>query len=415
MTFDKNHINHITWLLLFVITLASGLIPLSLFRLNVAVFSAPVVVFFILFAGIVVVARAAILDIPLIYPKALILCSIGLIISVFMPILLNRQAQPLILEMLFYIFVPIVISNIVSSIEFLSRSLLVLGGVLTLLSAVAIGRVLVGDLAYFRLGDIGSRNADVFMIEGVYFVLLSIILLSKNKFDRREKKVALVGVGILTIGVIYSLSRGGWISIAVGLFTFVVLSSNKLNIKQASQLGLAGATVIVASTIIFPSEIIGITSRALSIFSATGGSNDVRLRLLRASIGEIVSRPIIIGIGANNFALYFDIYNAVGTEMFHAHNTYINMWIEHGILGTISFVALTLAPFRDLVRLSLYDDYYSWFFIGLSATYATILFHLMFAAYYQSIYFWIIYGLVVAGIMRRKSSIYKKKSTTLTR
>jgi O-antigen ligase len=179
-----------------------------------------------------------------------------------------------------------------------------------------------------RKGD-GSRlyGPGLFQDPNDICVLINtaLVLLLAHLLDRREgaaRVLWLVPVAALVYGFYLTGSRGGLLSLLTGLGAFAVL---RLGWARALVLGALGVPLLLAL----------LAGRQTAISAQTDTAN---LRIFLWSDGLVMFRQSpIFGVGTNNFA------DRAGQV---AHNAYINVLGETGLLGGVPFIgAVALALF----------------------------------------------------------------------
>jgi O-antigen ligase len=144
---------------------------------------------------------------------------------------------------------------------------------------------------------------------------------------------------VFAAGVVVTFSRGGFL----GLGASGALMLWKLSRKNRG--AAIGIVVLVLALFLFamPS---GYSSRISSISSeeldATGSSWE-RQELLKRAFNVALHHPIV-GIGMGNFHSF-----SLGEKV--AHNSYVEIWAELGLLGLAAYLVLIFAPFRSMRRL----------------------------------------------------------------
>jgi O-antigen ligase len=144
---------------------------------------------------------------------------------------------------------------------------------------------------------------------------------------------------ILTIGVIVTFSRGGFLGLlAAGLVLLWKLSRRNR--------GLAVLAFVLATGFFLAVMPAGYSNRLTTIFSIeedpTGSSQARRELLNRAA--QVASNHLIIGVGMGNFHIY-----SIREQV--AHNSYLEIAAELGLLGLMAYLYLIFSPIRSLRRL----------------------------------------------------------------
>ncbi len=154
---------------------------------------------------------------------------------------------------------------------------------------------------------------------------------------------AYIPVGLLSIGL--TGSRGGMIATVVALLivplTMTRLSPGKLSLAIVL-LAISGglAVAYVPKTIV---SRLSTTTTAVEDLSLGG-----RFRIWKAGIRVFVQRPMV-GYGSGSFkvALLPELGNA--TQV--AHNSYLSVLVEEGLVGFLLYLAMFVAVFLALMRL----------------------------------------------------------------
>lgn len=142
------------------------------------------------------------------------------------------------------------------------------------------------------------------------------------------------------LALIMTYSRGGWLAIALSMFTLILL----VKPEYAPLLIVVGCAALP----ILPDTIL---NRIITIF--TGDSSiDTRMYLYDGAFGAIASSPVfgvglgseVAGIAAMDSGRYLI---AEKMKFVHAHNLYFEIWAETGAVGLVFFL---LAMFYGLQR-----------------------------------------------------------------
>ncbi len=144
-----------------------------------------------------------------------------------------------------------------------------------------------------------------------------------------------------------TFSRAGWLSAAAGMAVFVVLSSKKWA-------GVLFGAVIVAGCL---GSMLGGNPKVKERLSGRELHSHLlwRLNIWEDSLAMIRERPFF-GHGLNTYMRLFQDYrrrpqNRLFSETY-AHNCYIQMAAETGLLGLLGFVWIVLSFFKTMMRLA---------------------------------------------------------------
>jgi len=130
--------------------------------------------------------------------------------------------------------------------------------------------------------------------------------------------------------ILMTYGRASWIGLAVAAVLFVFLWNRKL-LPVIIFLGLAAIPVL-------PSTVF---NRILTIFNSKDTSTSSRFPLYAAALRLLAARPLI-GAGLGTDAVRqavkdLNFYHGVAPFV-HAHDVYLQVWAESGLLGLFSFI-----------------------------------------------------------------------------
>lgn len=149
-----------------------------------------------------------------------------------------------------------------------------------------------------------------------------------------------LALAVLAVAILLTQSRMGAFAAGVGAFiTFVTLRLHfKVSRRRIALESLFALSILIA--FIIPAAGSGVIERAL--FTLVG--SNVRVNLYIQTLGMIADRPWV-GFGYDAFAPAFELYRApplVNEEYADlAHNTYLALWSEQGlIIGSIPMILI---------------------------------------------------------------------------
>jgi O-antigen ligase len=166
---------------------------------------------------------------------------------------------------------------------------------------------------------------------------LSIVLMLNSK--SAERLLFLLCTFLLTMGVVVSFSRGGFLGLAAacGVLLWKLGRHNKFT----TALAVMGACSILALSM--PA---GYADRLFTIVhtdkDTTGSAKERQDELKRVTF--LAVRHPVIGIGLNNYPVY-------SNHAIRAHNSFLEVAAELGVLGLIAYLILILAPLKRLKRI----------------------------------------------------------------
>lgn len=166
---------------------------------------------------------------------------------------------------------------------------------------------------------------------------ISIILMLNSKPAGRI--LFLICTLVLTMGVVVSFSRGGFLGLAAsaGVLLWKLGRHNKFTTALAA-LG-ACAILIMAMPVGYADRLFTIVQTEKDM---TGSATERQDELKRVTF--LAVRHPIIGIGLNNYPVY-------SNHAIRAHNSFLEVAAELGVLGLIAYLILIFAPLKRLKRI----------------------------------------------------------------
>jgi hypothetical protein len=209
-------------------------------------------------------------------------------------------------------------------------------------------------------GFSGSWDASAAIMIFVLPVLLVYYLISKDSTWRRW---ALVGIGIILLGLLLTKVRGAYGAMFVSAITVVVVSYRRGWISSARTfkvMAAGAALVVLASPFI-----------AQRFF--TGAWGEDRLPLIYTAINMFKANwPL--GVGVNNYVFHIEQYLPISlrhTWEYSVHNEYLMWAAETGIFGFVAYYTLLLVMMRKLWKLTVSSD--PWIYAASLGFFAAIL------------------------------------------
>jgi O-antigen ligase len=159
--------------------------------------------------------------------------------------------------------------------------------------------------------------------------------------ERGSKQFLLLfATAVMALSVAFSRSRGGMVALAAEmLFVCVVLFRSQRS-RRGWLTFLGVSAVMVGFVFVLGSD------RILDRFSET--QDAYRLKIYRDSIAMAVHKPIL-GYGLGTFSDVYPAYRSFYTNLFvnHAHNDYLEMLVDTGLVGLGLFVWFLVGVFRS--------------------------------------------------------------------
>ena len=148
-----------------------------------------------------------------------------------------------------------------------------------------------------------------------------------------HRRLALFGGwGLMVFALLFSLTRGVWLAYGVVLVLLGVARGRKALLAVGACAGLLGLFLFSAG--------LGVRERAAQIFDLK--DNFGRSQIWQANLDMIKARPLL-GWGYGNYKKFRDPYYqryAGASNTAHAHNNFLQMWVDGGLLGLGAFLSL---------------------------------------------------------------------------
>jgi hypothetical protein len=210
----------------------------------------------------------------------------------------------------------------------------------------AIIAAILGMVGYFKLvpgSDIFMMNARAVStfrdpnITGSFYVP-PLLFLAAVFFTDRVRPLHLISFLIIAVGILLAFSRAAWgqfvmTTILLWLLLFITRPDGRARRRMVVVILVMMAILVALGVILFSIEDVRkmILERATLFQSYDTGTEGSRFNIQQRSIEEILAHPN--GMGPWIFA---KIYGLV------SHNSYLGMFLNHGWIGGIAYIALTL-------------------------------------------------------------------------
>ena len=191
----------------------------------------------------------------------------------------------------------------------------------------------------------------------IFSVPLFLILLKFFQKDIQKRKILKTFFILSILGIILSGSRGAWLSIIFPLMILFYLFFKQIEpfLSRRVFVPLILFFLLFAISVFYPpvfykfqswqsgqdisSDSLIFFKRARSISDIDEVSNKGRIEIWRQTIFSIARHPIL-GIGIGNYPLALDQNISAAKRGSSAHNLYLDIATETGILGILAFLAI---------------------------------------------------------------------------
>lgn len=167
---------------------------------------------------------------------------------------------------------------------------------------------------------------------------------SANKFF--NSKLLFIILLVMLFAELFTFSRGGYLGMIFGVGAVIILLWREISFRRKIILGLVSASAIVF--LLTTSQ--SIVNRFLSSFDFSEGSNTERIENWHQG-SEIFANNFLLGVGIGNYSLEINPTIAYRAPV-HAHNLYLDLGAEMGILALIIWIALITITIYQLYQTS---------------------------------------------------------------
>jgi len=186
-------------------------------------------------------------------------------------------------------------------------------------------------------GTVGSPNVAAGYLSISLALAASVLF---TNLPRAYKVLAMWVLGLGSVALILTFSRGGWIALmlAVALLSFGAWRRRGLSLKMP----IATAAVLLLLLLPFHSLV------STRLFGDDSGSAESRVPLMNLAFRIVEANPVL-GVGANNFTVVMNRYLSPEFRqgfLFAVHNKYLLVLAETGLVGLLAFLAFLLGAVR---------------------------------------------------------------------
>lgn len=248
-------------------------------------------------------------------------------------------------------------------------------------------------------GEVRTRVFSIFtrpnMLAGYLTLLIPVAVgMFFAEKERRRKIYVASAIGVMSLCLLFTMSRGGWIFCFLALVVFVFLKKKKL----VAPVIVAMAALFVFTVVFVPSvsnRILYLLSSDYIESSSTGG------RVYRTIKGyELFMENFLLGMGHGQFGGSVALNHKLNNT-FSMDNYYMKTAVEMGIFGLTAFLMLMYSTMAWCLRAlskikdNAHKDWTRGIIAGLSGIIIFNLVENMFEIPLISTYFWLLAGVVM--------------------
>jgi O-antigen ligase len=245
-----------------------------------------------------------------------------------------------------------IVAASVRRVEDVERLALVYFAGAVIYASTVIARFDLGDGGNWRLGHLYYYDANDFATFAVTAIPLGIHFLHAAP-KRSTRVAAALGLVVLTLGFVWSGSRGGFIALSA-VAAFIVFGYSSIPLRwRVSATALVAVVVLTTASDHYWQQMGTITSDTdYNHTSETG-----RLQIWSRGIGYMLANPLL-GVGPNSFPAAEGTLSplaerqqfGIGVRWNAAHNSFVQIGAEGGVPALALFVAIIASAFAALRR-----------------------------------------------------------------
>ncbi|MBI5404057.1 MAG: O-antigen ligase family protein [Ignavibacteriae bacterium] len=223
-------------------------------------------------------------------------------------------------------------------------------------------------------------------------------MIKKEELRKRTVSYLILAIIVLFIALILTRSIGAWLSFFLVFIPFSYLMIKGIENERMKRLFLYAAVITILSSAVFLSSIIIKRSKDQNLPNYFPQSIKQRTENWRSSV-EIIKDFPVTGVGIGSFGIIYPKYKLPNAnETKYAHNNYLQLAAEAGVVGLIIFLCIILELYKISYNyLKQNRDYIS---LGLLAAVSAFLMHsfIDFDFFIPEVAFhwWVIIGLLTA-------------------
>ncbi len=169
-----------------------------------------------------------------------------------------------------------------------------------------------------------------------YLGLLSPLAFGLVMQNKGKKGLSILSFSLIIVADLLTFSRGGYVGlfgglVFIGLFAWIGMSQRYKIITAI--VFLSGLAILFV-----PSPV---SQRFLSSFDLKEGSNQGRMQMWQKASSVILDKPVL-GTGIGNYPLEV-VATATYRDPIYAHNTYLDIAVETGILNALIWISLLVS------------------------------------------------------------------------
>jgi O-antigen ligase len=185
----------------------------------------------------------------------------------------------------------------------------------------------------------GLHPSSITYAHNLLFPLTFATVLLSSAMSWRRCVPLLAGWCVMLLALVFSFTRGVWVAFAIVLAIIGAVRGRRRGLAVAVALG----AFVLAVASLGPA----VRQRALSTFDIA--ANLGRSQIWRANVDMITERPLL-GWGYGNYKRFRTPFYArypSADRTSHAHNDFLQVWVDSGVVGLSAFLYVFWVVVRD--------------------------------------------------------------------
>ena len=184
---------------------------------------------------------------------------------------------------------------------------------------------------------------DPNLFAGYLVLVIPLVIALGATFRRRWPLLPTIGATlVLAAALAVTLSRSGWLGLIAGAIVLLVLLRTYWRRITAVLIVVAGCVVLAGLSGPIASRLAPSDNGPMQMLSD-------REEVWSTAVRMTIDHPIF-GVGVDSFQVFYPLYSGRDDELNHAHNLFLNIVAERGLLGLLAFGLVITLLFRSLAR-----------------------------------------------------------------
>ncbi len=281
--------------------------------------------------------------------KIIFLVSIGIIFLVFSNALNYAKKENKIDSLIKYLVAGAIVTSFIGIAQFFAQFIFGLNTILNIWTSIApffLGNSFSEAVIEYNSWLVNVAGKDLIRATAFFpdphifsFYCGLTISFALALFSKTKNNFWLVGFFVIILADLLTFTRGGYFGLITGFIVAIILFWSHLKIFYKH---LATLLIILFILILFiPNNFF--VNRFQSSFDQSDNSVNQRLEIL-ADAWKVIENNLFFGVG---LGAYPKVVNPLADYRMpiYVHNTYLDIWVELGLIGLLLFIGILLSLF----------------------------------------------------------------------